>query len=113
MPQRKLPDSPTALIDKAELAKALGVSTYTIDDWLRKGKLIRPIPLAGNVHRWRMRDIEKWLRQMETRSHVPQTLRGMVKVQHLARLQAEDDPEVAEILEQVRKDKRKLARDQG
>jgi predicted DNA-binding transcriptional regulator AlpA len=50
------------LVRKAELAKQLGYSTYTIDRWVRQGKFPRPIFITdGSPAQWQPSTIAAWL----------------------------------------------------
>jgi prophage regulatory protein len=52
----------TRLVRKAELAKHLGCSTFTIDRWVRAGTFPRPLFITdGSPAQWRLSVVEKWL----------------------------------------------------
>lgn len=88
---KKLPHPTIALISKPELAEHLGVSEWTLGDWMRKGILMRPtVRLAPNVHRWRVSDIEAWLAKMSRVTYVPPALKGKAHFDRLAKVHAEE-----------------------
>jgi excisionase family DNA binding protein len=51
------------LLSRKELAAALGVSTRTVDRWIRDGEGPPATLLPGGRRRWRWGDVEAWLRQ--------------------------------------------------
>ncbi|MCP3697066.1 MAG: AlpA family phage regulatory protein [Aliivibrio sp.] len=51
----------TRLIRKHELAKCMGVSTKTIERWLKKGSLPTPfMTRTGRTIGWASHQLEKW-----------------------------------------------------
>jgi len=46
------------LVSAEELARLLSVSTVTIYDWVRKGKLPQPIRFGRRCSRWRLSEVE-------------------------------------------------------
>jgi predicted DNA-binding transcriptional regulator AlpA len=74
------------LIDAQELASHLGVSTWALAEWQRKGLLPRPtVRLAPNVLRWRLGDVEGWLSKLARSPYVPPSARGAVRMQQQRR----------------------------
>lgn len=66
MPQEKQPEPPPASGDAMtihDLAKYLGVSWRTIQEW--EGQKIAPprMPLPGRVRRWSPAEVDQWLRE--------------------------------------------------
>jgi excisionase family DNA binding protein len=51
------------LLSRKELAAALGVSTRTVDRWIRDGEGPPATLLPSGRRRWRWGDVEAWLRQ--------------------------------------------------
>lgn len=55
---------PPALMRKAEVAQALGISIWTVERWLKAGQFPKPIFVSdGAPARWRTRDVELWIEQ--------------------------------------------------
>lgn len=57
------------LLDRAALAKLLGVSLKTLDKLRANGDFVRPIAL-GVLLRWRLADVQEWLDQKITDAEV-------------------------------------------
>jgi predicted DNA-binding transcriptional regulator AlpA len=75
-----------ALIRKVDVAKALSVSTWTIDRWCREAVFPPPLyitPQSPAV--WRIRDIEAFLEKRRRSRRKRPTERGQLK-QHRRRL---------------------------
>ena len=53
------------MIRARPLAELLGVHEITIWNWLRQGRLPKPIRIGRNTTCWRRADIETWLAQQE------------------------------------------------
>jgi excisionase family DNA binding protein len=51
------------LLSRKELAAALGVSTRTVDRWIRDGEGPPATLLPGGRRRWRWGDVQAWLRE--------------------------------------------------
>jgi excisionase family DNA binding protein len=51
------------LLSRKELAAALGVSTRTVDRWIREGTGPPATLLPGGRRRWRWGDVQAWLRE--------------------------------------------------
>jgi predicted DNA-binding transcriptional regulator AlpA len=49
------------LIRKRPLARLLGVNSWTVDRWRKKGTFPRPIWLSPTTPVWKLSDVEKWL----------------------------------------------------
>lgn len=64
-------EEPTAavkLVRKRQVAELLGCSTWTIDQWTRRGKFPAPIFISdGAPARWRLGEIKRWLEGRERR----------------------------------------------
>jgi predicted DNA-binding transcriptional regulator AlpA len=54
-------NDPLALIRKHDLARLLGVNSWTIDNWRRAGSIPPPVVLSPQIVAWRRSDIERWL----------------------------------------------------
>lgn len=57
-----------ALVNKARVALATGLSLQTIDSWTRTGKFPKPIKFGSHRNapiRWRWRTIQEWIGQFE------------------------------------------------
>jgi len=57
---------PIALLSAKEVAEFLGVCKKTVQRWRALGKIPPAIPLHGRL-RWRLADLENWLRELEER----------------------------------------------
>jgi predicted DNA-binding transcriptional regulator AlpA len=72
--------SPIKLLRKAELAEQLGVSTWTLDRWVARGKFPRPIYATDySPAQWRLRDIEQWLQKRSVKRRRSYGFRGAKK----------------------------------
>jgi predicted DNA-binding transcriptional regulator AlpA len=60
-------DDDLQLIRKRDLAKLLGINTWTVDEWRRRGRLPEPLVLSPQVVAWRRTDIDGWLRKCESK----------------------------------------------
>ena len=103
MSTKSVPE-PTAitLLSREQLAAQLGCSTWSITYWVQRGILPQPIKFAGNVHKWRVVDIEKALERLQRAPYSPPTLRGKVKAQHLTVVQDDEEQEARPKRERVR-----------
>jgi predicted DNA-binding transcriptional regulator AlpA len=71
------PASNLRLLLKSELSRQLGVSTFTLDRWVKAGKFPRPIFVTDHAPaRWRLRDIETWLMKRQIARHKPRPRKG-------------------------------------
>lgn len=62
--ERKLDDARdrVRLVRKSEVLELLGISGWTLDQWLREGRFPRPLYTSdGAPARWRLAEIERWL----------------------------------------------------
>jgi predicted DNA-binding transcriptional regulator AlpA len=59
-------NDPLALIRKRDLAVLLGVNSWTIDNWRKRGRIPQPIILSPQIVAWRRADIDAWLRERQT-----------------------------------------------
>jgi excisionase family DNA binding protein len=50
----------TLMLDKAEVARQLVISTRHVDNLIRAGRIPRPVKLGESV-RWPRREFEKWV----------------------------------------------------
>jgi predicted DNA-binding transcriptional regulator AlpA len=71
--RRRTAHDDLALIRKSELARHLGITTYTLDRWTRAGTFPRPIFTSDQAPaRWRVRDVEAWLaKRQNSRRRTP------------------------------------------
>lgn len=53
------------LIDRADLARLLAISTSTLDRMTAASKIPRPLMLSRGALRWRVETIRDWLRRSE------------------------------------------------
>ncbi len=68
------------LLRKAEVARRLGVTVWTIDRWAKSGLFPKPIYLMpGSPARWRFRDIEAFIDKRKMARRVKPSPRGMLK----------------------------------
>ncbi len=68
------------LLRKAEVARCLGVSTWTLDRWVKVGKFPPPIYLtAGSPAAWRVSDLDAFLQKRRVARRIPPKVRGMLK----------------------------------
>jgi predicted DNA-binding transcriptional regulator AlpA len=51
------------LIDGRQLDALLGISRPTRERWLASGRLPPPFRLSATRHRWRLREILRWIEQ--------------------------------------------------
>jgi predicted DNA-binding transcriptional regulator AlpA len=73
------------LIRAKPLAQRLGISIWTLSDWVRRGKFPPPLPIMrGAPHRWRISDVESWFQKCKRSRIGKQSPRGMYR-------QREDD----------------------
>ena len=56
-------DRPTDLLDKGQVAKRLGVSTRSVERYVTSGQLHKPVTVGGGLKRWRVKDVEDFLRR--------------------------------------------------
>ena len=61
MSEEVIATSSIKLIWQPELCKQLNRSRYTIERWVREGRLPKPIKVHDQGCAWRVRDIEQWL----------------------------------------------------
>jgi len=86
--QTDKPASVTAgisVLRRSQVCKALAISTWTLERWLRAGEFPSPIYLTptSNVSVWRLRDIDNFLTKRRRARRVKPKPRGMMK--HLGR----------------------------
>lgn len=71
-------EQPT-LLRKVQVAQRLGVSTWSIDRWIRNGTFPKPIYLApGTPARWRVRDVEAFIDKKKVSRRPRPKLRGFM-----------------------------------
>jgi predicted DNA-binding transcriptional regulator AlpA len=58
---------PLEMIRPRGLATLLGVNTWTLSNWRKRGRIPLPIVLSPQVVVWRRVDIDRWLRERERR----------------------------------------------
>ncbi len=51
------------MLSRVELAKALGISSRTVDRWIAEGVGPPYVRLPGGTLRWRWGDVREWLRE--------------------------------------------------
>ncbi len=56
---------PVELVSKRQIAEMLNVDCSTLDRWRREGRFPEGIAISDQILRWRLTDIEDWLRQRE------------------------------------------------
>ena len=67
------------LLTRSQVAAELGVSQWTIWDWVKKGKFPKPVSLSpGHAMKWREVDVAIWLQRRMRKAEKP-ALRGAVK----------------------------------
>jgi predicted DNA-binding transcriptional regulator AlpA len=59
--------SDNAMLSRVQLAKALNVSTRTVDKWIAEGTAPPYSRLPGGMLRWRWRDVLAWLQERQER----------------------------------------------
>lgn len=68
------------LLDRQQLAKALGYSPWTIDDWVRKGLFPKPMKLGpGRTQKWRLVDVKIWIKRELRKPRDKAKLKGAVR----------------------------------
>src|SRR5262245_18217646 len=68
------------LLNTSQVAKALGISQWTLSRWLREGTFPRPLMIkASNAYKWRLRDIEGFLERQARTPWQKAALRGIAK----------------------------------
>jgi predicted DNA-binding transcriptional regulator AlpA len=75
----KLTVSSIAILRRSQVCEALGVSTWTLDRWIRNHQFPRPIFLTpdSNVGVWPLRVVEAFLEQRRRARRVKPKARGM------------------------------------
>jgi predicted DNA-binding transcriptional regulator AlpA len=73
--------SSIAVLRRVDVCEALGVSTWTLDRWVRQGLFPSPIFLtpASNVGMWRLRDVESFLEKRRRARRVKPKPRGIFR----------------------------------
>ena len=61
MDETTLEADPDRLLTPDELARLVGVSRKTVDDWRRAGKGPAPVYLTAQTIRYRRRDVLAWI----------------------------------------------------
>jgi predicted DNA-binding transcriptional regulator AlpA len=84
------PSHPLALVRKTELAELLGCSQWSLQRWLRAGKIPRPFYLVdGGPAHWKIRDIEAFIEQRRRSRRARPVFQGVVKQQMSSRAQTD------------------------
>tara|TARA_R100001594_G_scaffold150505_1_gene212012 strand:- start:372 stop:599 length:228 start_codon:yes stop_codon:yes gene_type:complete len=52
----------TQLLSSEQVANKLGVSSKSLYRWMEQGKFPQSVRL-GHMHRWRISDIEQWIKE--------------------------------------------------
>jgi predicted DNA-binding transcriptional regulator AlpA len=85
---------PLTLIRKTELAKLLACSPWSLQRWIRNGKIPRPFYLVdGGPAHWRVKDIEDFLEQRR-RSRKPRPQYQGIVAEQMSRAQTQTDAPV-------------------
>jgi predicted DNA-binding transcriptional regulator AlpA len=80
--RKPTPPVQIALLRKNALADTLGVSTWTIDRWVKQRKFPKPIRLTDrSPAMWRVRDVEAWLMKRQVARIKPPPYQGAVRRQ--------------------------------
>ena len=73
------------LLDRRQVAEALGRSPDTLDFWVRQGKFPTPIQAyPGAKKQWRLAVVKAWLTKRERARYRPPTPRGRLKQEQAA-----------------------------
>lgn len=73
------PTSRIRMLTRKQVADELGISEWTLWDWVRKSKFPKPVALSpGHPMKWRLVDVEIWL-QRRMKKHEKAPLRGAVR----------------------------------
>ena len=73
-------ERPPSYVSKATLAAELDIGESTVDDWVRRGSLPKPIRRGGSV-RWRWADVEASLAPpVEAETDADPFMRGLGNV---------------------------------
>jgi predicted DNA-binding transcriptional regulator AlpA len=68
------------LINRRQVAEAVGRSPDTIDTWVRKGAFPSPLQaLPGAPKQWRLSVVRAWIEKRSRARYVPPTKRGRLK----------------------------------
>jgi predicted DNA-binding transcriptional regulator AlpA len=78
------------VLRRSQVCKALGVSTWTLERWLRAGQFPKPIFLTptSNVGVWYLRDLDAFLTKRKRARRVKPSARGMFKQRRTRRARA-------------------------
>jgi predicted DNA-binding transcriptional regulator AlpA len=83
-----------ALLRRTQVCEALGISTWTLDRWIKASEFPSPIFLTAdsNIGMWRLRDVEAFI-DKRRRARRVKKLRGMFRRcrPRRARVQGGDD----------------------
>lgn len=73
------PEAGLKLLRKAELCQLLGISTWTIDDWIKSGQFPKPIYITpGSPARFRLVEVQRFIDSRANKRRKP-ILRGRLK----------------------------------
>lgn len=68
------------LLTREQVAKHLGISVWTLDDWVKKSVFPAPLRLSpGHPRKWRLVDVDIWLQRRIKKPADKPALRGAVK----------------------------------
>ena len=68
------------VLRKSEVAAQLGVTVWTVDNWVKRGTFPAPIYLQpGSPASWRVKDIEAYLEKCKRARRPKRSARGAVK----------------------------------
>jgi predicted DNA-binding transcriptional regulator AlpA len=78
--EREEIDRRISVLRKVDVAAHLGVSTWTIDRWVKESRFPSPIYLQpGSPATWRLRDIEAFLDKARRARRPKRSPRGMIR----------------------------------
>ena len=68
------------LLDRRQVAEAVGRSGDTLDDWVRKGRFPPPLQARqGAPKQWRVATVRAWIEKRQRARYVAPTKRGALK----------------------------------
>jgi predicted DNA-binding transcriptional regulator AlpA len=68
------------LLDRGQVAKAIGRSPDTLDEWVAAGKFPRPIQaIDGGRKQWPLAQVKAWIAKRQRSRYQPRSPRGALK----------------------------------